>query len=104
MFTLGPAHPDTVIAWQDEAVCRTTDPEIFFPDKGESTREGKKVCARCPVKAECLEHALANEERFGVWGGLSERERRRIRYTRRGKDIPESLENSHDTMHTRRQA
>ena len=65
--------------WQDRALCAQTDPEIFFPEKGGSTREAKKICARCPVRAECLEYALKNDERFGIWGGLSERERRRLR-------------------------
>ena len=46
---------------------------------GGSTREAKKICTGCEVKAECLEYALANDERFGIWGGLSERERRRLR-------------------------
>jgi WhiB family transcriptional regulator, redox-sensing transcriptional regulator len=65
--------------WAGEALCAQTDPEIFFPDKGGSTREAKAVCARCPVAAECLEYALATSERFGIWGGLSERERRTLR-------------------------
>ena len=55
-------------SWQDRALCAQTDPEAFFPEKG-----------GCEVKAECLEYALANDERFGIWGGLSERERRRIK-------------------------
>ena len=66
-------------AWRDDALCAQTDPEAFFPEKGGSTREAKKICAGCPVRAECLESALANDERFGIWGGLSERERRRLR-------------------------
>ena len=70
---------DGDLAWQDDALCAQTDPEAFFPEKGGSTREAKKVCASCDVKAECLEYALANDERFGIWGGLSERERRRIK-------------------------
>ena len=61
-------------AWADEALCIQTDPEAFFPDKGGSTRAAKKVCANCPVTAECLEYGLT--ERFGIYGGLSERERR----------------------------
>ncbi|WNV74757.1 WhiB family transcriptional regulator [Geodermatophilus sp. DSM 44513] len=66
-------------AWQERALCAETDPEAFFPEKGGSTREAKKICTGCEVKAECLEYALANDERFGIWGGLSERERRRLR-------------------------
>ena len=66
-------------SWQDRALCAQTDPEAFFPEKGGSTREAKRICTGCEVKAECLEYALANDERFGIWGGLSERERRRIK-------------------------
>ena len=62
--------------WQDRALCAQTDPEIFFPDKGESTTAAKRVCVGCEVRAECLQEALDRGERFGVWGGLSERERR----------------------------
>jgi hypothetical protein len=64
--------------WQDRALCAETDPDAFFPDKGESTGPAKKVCARCEVRAECLQYALDNGERFGVWGGKSERERREL--------------------------
>ena len=65
--------------WQERALCAQTDPEAFFPEKGGSTREAKRICSGCEVRAECLEYALANDERFGIWGGLSERERRRLR-------------------------
>jgi WhiB family redox-sensing transcriptional regulator len=67
------------LGWQDQALCAQTDPEAFFPEKGGSTREAKRVCRGCEVRAECLEYALENDERFGIWGGLSERERRRIK-------------------------
>ena len=70
---------DGPLAWQQHALCAQTDPEAFFPEKGGSTREAKSVCQACTVRAECLEYALANDERFGIWGGLSERERRRMR-------------------------
>jgi WhiB family redox-sensing transcriptional regulator len=66
-------------SWQEQALCAETDPEAFFPEKGGSTREAKKICTGCEVKAQCLEYALSNDERFGIWGGLSERERRRLR-------------------------
>ena len=65
--------------WQDRALCSQTDPEAFFPEKGGSTREAKKVCRGCEVRADCLEYALERDERFGIWGGLSERERRRLK-------------------------
>ena len=56
--------------WQDRALCAQTDPEAFFPEKGGSTREAKKVCLTCEVRDECLESALMNDERFGIWGAL----------------------------------
>jgi WhiB family transcriptional regulator, redox-sensing transcriptional regulator len=62
--------------WHDLARCAETDPELFFPEKGESTRPAKGICRGCEVSAECLQEALDSGERFGVWGGLSERERR----------------------------
>src|SRR6478609_1406150 len=65
--------------WQDRALCAQTDPEAFFPEKGGSTREAKKVCLTCEVRDDCLESALMNDERFGIWGGLSERERRKLK-------------------------
>lgn len=67
------------LGWQESALCAQTDPEAFFPEKGGSTREARKVCRACDVRAECLEYALAHDERFGIWGGLSERERRRLK-------------------------
>ncbi len=65
--------------WQERALCAQTDPEAFFPEKGGSTREAKKVCLTCEVRDDCLEAALMNDERFGIWGGLSERERRKLK-------------------------
>lgn len=67
------------LGWQSRALCAQTDPEAFFPEKGGSTRDAKRVCGACVVRSECLEYALSNDERFGIWGGLSERERRRLR-------------------------
>jgi WhiB family redox-sensing transcriptional regulator len=64
--------------WQERALCAQTDPEAFFPEKGGSTREAKRVCMSCDVRVECLEYALRNCEWFGIWGGKSERERRRL--------------------------
>lgn len=69
--------------WMADALCAETDPDAFFPDKGGSSVEAKRVCARCPVQQECLEYALTHDERFGVWGGASERERRRMRAKQR---------------------
>jgi WhiB family redox-sensing transcriptional regulator len=70
---------DAALAWQADSLCAQTDPEAFFPEKGGSTRDAKKICASCEVRVQCLEYALANDERFGIWGGLSERERRKLR-------------------------
>ena len=67
------------LAWQADALCAQTDPEAFFPEKGGSTRDAKRVCEACPVQAECLDYAMSKDEKFGIWGGLSERERRRLR-------------------------
>ena len=65
--------------WQEQALCAQTDPEAFFPEKGGSTREAKRICRACGVRDECLEFALEHDERFGIWGGLSDRERRRLK-------------------------
>jgi WhiB family redox-sensing transcriptional regulator len=78
-FALDEDAPETLLPWQEEALCAQTDPEAFFPEKGGSTREAKRVCGRCDVRNDCLEYALAHDERFGIWGGLSERERRRLK-------------------------
>ncbi|TDD97685.1 WhiB family transcriptional regulator [Actinomadura rubrisoli] len=71
-----------VPAWTERALCAETDPDAFFPEKGESTRAAKRTCFVCEVRTECLEYALAHDERFGVWGGLSERERRKMKRSR----------------------
>lgn len=64
--------------WQEQALCAQVGGDLWHPEKGQSAAEAKAVCAVCPVKRECLQHALDTEERFGVWGGTSERERRHI--------------------------
>ncbi len=73
------SEDDNALAWQSDSLCAQTDPEAFFPEKGGSTRDAKKICSSCEVRAQCLEYALQNDERFGIWGGLSERERRKLR-------------------------
>lgn len=70
---------DETLAWQDQALCAQADPELFFPEKGGSTREAKAVCRNCEVRAQCLAFALERDERFGIYGGMSERERRRLK-------------------------
>lgn len=74
-------------AWHRDAACTAVDPELFFPGRGDSTEPAKQVCAGCPVRSECLEHALDHGEKWGIWGGTSGRERRRIRRQRaRGRE------------------
>jgi WhiB family redox-sensing transcriptional regulator len=68
--------------WQERANCLGVDPDLFFPERGASTKEAKGVCRGCEVRVDCLEYALSNGEKFGIWGGLSERERRRVRRQR----------------------
>lgn len=73
--------------WLDRAVCRGEDPEIFFPQsrQGDSpvrTALAKAICGRCPVSDACLQWALRTDQRIGVWGGLTESERRRIKFLR----------------------
>ena len=72
---------DTLIDdnWWDRAACLCVDDEAFFPERGGSTYEAKKLCKICPVKDECLEYALERDESWGVWGGTSEKERRKLK-------------------------
>ncbi|NXY95567.1 WhiB family transcriptional regulator [Streptomyces sp. BR123] len=69
-------------AWYEVALCAQTGPEFFFPEPGSSLRDAKRLCAACEGRVGCLEYALANDERFGVWGGLSESERHALRQRR----------------------
>ena len=87
---------DSYLAWQKDALCAQTDPELFFPERGgvRFVRKAKSICGDCTVRDECLEYALANDERFGVWGGKSERERHRMRKQR---DLEEGAERIADT-------
>jgi WhiB family transcriptional regulator, redox-sensing transcriptional regulator len=69
--------------WRSKAACQGLDPEIFFPLDDEDGTAAKAVCDTCPVHEACLEHALGYREKEGVWGGATERERRRIIRQRR---------------------
>lgn len=71
--------------WMVSALCRDRPPAMFFPSDGVGVKAAQQVCASCPVRAACLEYALANDIEHGVWGGASERERRRIRSARRSR-------------------
>ena len=76
-------EPDGPLAWKADAVCGQTDPEAFFPESGGSTRDAKAICASCDVQEPCLEYALENDEEWGIWGGLSRKERYPLRAARR---------------------
>ena len=83
------------MSWHDEAMCRDTDQSLFFPEEGDCRSgefsiyaKARLICAECPVIAECLDHALVTRELVGVWGGKSERERRRLRFERRQRLEP----------------
>ncbi len=69
-------------SWRDKALCREIDPEMFFPVPNASAREPKSICAACDVRNECLEYAMLNDVRFGVWGGFTPEERRRLKRAR----------------------
>lgn len=71
------------VRWDLSAACRNTHPRMFFTEDPTGMAYARMVCARCSVRSECLEYALANGEKFGIWGGLSPRERRRILEQRR---------------------
>lgn len=68
--------------WMVDGLCAQTDPEAFFPDKGGTTKPAKAICHGCPVTEECLTYALDSDQRFGIWGGHSERERRKLKKRR----------------------
>jgi WhiB family transcriptional regulator, redox-sensing transcriptional regulator len=71
------------MSWRQAAECRGADPAVFYPDEDEDASEAKAICESCPVREPCLEHALVVREKHGVWGGLTERERRRVIRQRR---------------------
>ncbi|MEX2323963.1 MAG: WhiB family transcriptional regulator [Acidimicrobiia bacterium] len=70
------------LAWQDRANCTGANADLFFPERGASTRTAKAICRACDVREECLEFAITTGEKFGIWGGMSERERRKVRRDR----------------------
>jgi hypothetical protein len=67
------------VTWQLHAACRGAPTDLFFPDKWDDSRPAKAICARCPVRTDCTEHAFTQPEFHGIWGGMSERQRRNIR-------------------------
>lgn len=90
-YMLSSTGPDVAVAsflgelqavraeWIEQAICRGVDPELFFPARGSPTKEAKALCKGCVVREECLDYALAHNERWGIWGGTTEKERRRLR-------------------------
>ncbi len=70
-------------AWRTKAACHGLDPQTFYPEDDDAAEAAKAVCAACAVQGACLEFALASREKDGVWGGCTERERRRIIRQRR---------------------
>jgi WhiB family redox-sensing transcriptional regulator len=77
MTASAPADATTLGAWRFRAECRTADPRLFFPS-GRYGDRAKRICARCPVRAECLHHALTVGERHGIWGGTTADERQHM--------------------------
>ena len=69
-------------AWMEDGLCRQTDPELFFPEKGGNAVPAVRICRRCPVIGECLDYAVTHchETHYGVWGGATERYRRKLRH------------------------
>lgn len=66
-------------AWFVDAACRGAPTHIWYPHRGDDTTEARAICARCPVIAECRDHAIDTRELFGIWGGTAERQRRTLR-------------------------
>lgn len=75
LLSAGTAQQD----WAADAACTQADPTVFYPGQGQRTRAAKRVCLACPVRLECLKWALGRNERYGVWGGIRESGRRRLR-------------------------
>ncbi|MGQ4340346.1 WhiB family transcriptional regulator [[Kitasatospora] papulosa] len=71
--------------WENEALCAQTDPESHYPEPGGSSRDAKRTCLACPVRPECLEYAVTTEQYWGVWGGVSQHELRRLIRAQRAK-------------------
>ena len=72
----------SITSWKEAAACRGMAADVFFPESDEGAATAKAICATCPVATECLEFALATRQDDGVWGGLTETERRRLRRRR----------------------
>lgn len=79
IFDLGYGFADqSRLSWMEEALCAQTDPDIFYPEKGGSTAPATSICENCAVRAQCLEYAVSNDIRHGIWGGTSDNDRKRM--------------------------
>ncbi|MBB3024119.1 WhiB family transcriptional regulator [Trueperella pyogenes] len=79
IFNLGYGFAEEAdLAWMEDALCAQTDPDIFYPEKGGSTAPATSICKNCSVRAECLEYAVTNDIRHGIWGGTSDNDRKRM--------------------------
>jgi WhiB family redox-sensing transcriptional regulator len=77
--------------WREQAACLGIDPQVFYPADDDEAEQARAICANCEVRVECLEYALARREKDGVWGGATERDRRRIiRQRRRAARLAEA--------------
>ena len=76
IMTDHPIQYQNNMAWRKKAQCLGIDPDLFFPDRGVSSAQAKQICEICEVAKECLDYALGNKERYGIWGGLNEKDRR----------------------------
>lgn len=80
--------------WMAYAACKETFPDAFYPEKGDPAKLAKKTCARCDVREQCLQYALDNDERLGIWGGLGSKERSRIQ-----RGLPAKKEHRRENGH-----
>lgn len=70
------------MAWSAYGSCASVDPDLFFPEPGADTSAARAICRDCPVRRMCLDHALETNQKFGIWGGMTENQRRRLRRDR----------------------
>lgn len=85
------------LEWQKEALCNQTDPEAFFPERWMEGKDAKMVCAKCPVKQDCFDYAVSNNEEYGIWGGVDFSKRK---YTKRIKQ-GDNNDSGHEGKRTR---
>ncbi|MFC5281340.1 WhiB family transcriptional regulator [Arcanobacterium canis] len=87
IFNLGYGTTDKVedLSWMEDALCAQTDPDIFYPEKGGSTAPATSICRNCPVQAQCLDYAVTNDIRHGIWGGTSDNDRKRMSRERKAR-------------------